>query len=207
MSFHNRRRRYIHLGDQAGFTITELLITFIVVLAVGVTFYTLFKSTVFSFITMQADASSSVQVNSQAYRLATVLRGATGITSADQNEIILYSYFYPSDEHVSLLRYYLQPAGGTVRLMADLTPMSANPPIGTPVSAEQRSFVIVENYHQAPGVSLFTYLDAGGNSITAPVSDLTMIKGVKVTVAAKTSNNAYHSQTVQVSIRNRKTNL
>ena len=61
-------------------------------------------------------------------RVATVLRGATDINSAASADITLYSYFYPTDTYVSLVHYYLQTSGKVTQLMADVTPLSANPP-------------------------------------------------------------------------------
>ncbi len=193
--------------DQAGFTLVELLITFTLIIIIGTTFFVLFKSTLFNFVNLQSDASSSVQLNTQANRVATVLRGATGINSAAANDLVVYSYFYPSDTYVSLLHYYLQTSGGHTKLMADLTPMTANPPTGTPITASKRTFTIIDNYYQATGVNLFTYLDANGSALSLPISDLQTIKGIQVTLTAKTSNNANQTLSVQVSLRNRKTNL
>jgi hypothetical protein len=91
--------------------------------------------------------------------------------------------------------------------MADLTPMTANPPQGTPIVAKKRTFSIIDNYYQASGVKLFTYLDATGNTLSTPIADLQTVKAIRVTVAAKTSNNTNQTMNVQVSLRNRKTNL
>lgn len=194
-------------SDQAGFTLVELLVTLVMVVMVGITFLVIFKSTLFNFINMQADASSSVQLNTQANRVATVLRSVTGINSAAADDLVVYAYFYPSDSYVSLLHYYLQTSGKVTKLMADLTPMSANPPLGTPITAQKRTFTIIDNYYQASGVSLFTYLDASGSALAVPITDLQTIKGVQVTLTSKMSNNANQTLSVQVSLRNRKTNL
>ncbi len=194
-------------GSQEGFTLVELLIAMILVTLVGITFLTLFKSTIFNFVNMQTDATSAVQINTQANRVASVLRSATGINSASADDLVVYAYFYPSDAYVSLLHYYLQTVDGETKLLADLTPMSANPPIGTPITASMRTFTIIDNYYQAAGVDLFTYLDSNGAALSLPIDELQMIKGVQVTLAAKTSNQSNQTMSVQVSIRNRKTNL
>jgi len=91
--------------------------------------------------------------------------------------------------------------------MADLTPYSANPPLGSPVTAKKRTFTIIDNYYAVSGVSLFTYLDANNAALSLPISDLQTIKGVRVALAAKTSNGSNQALSVQVSLRNRKTNL
>ncbi|MFZ1248975.1 MAG: hypothetical protein WAQ24_01495 [Candidatus Saccharimonadales bacterium] len=194
-------------SDEGGFTLVELLITFIVVVMVSITFVTLFKTTLTGFLNMQTDASGAVQINTQANRIASVLRGTTGIVSVATNDMVLYSYFYPSDAFVSQLHYYLVTANGQTRLQADLIPMSANPPTGTLITAKKRTFTIIDNYYNAPGVTLFVYLDASGKALSLPITDLQTIKGVQVTLAAKTSNSSNQTMSIQVSLRNRKTNL
>lgn len=203
----SRNLKHAHATNQAGFTLVELLITFVLVLIVGMTFLVIFKSTLFNFINMQSDATSSVQLNTQANRVATVLRGVTGINSATADDLVVYAYFYPSDTYVSLLHYYLQTSGKATKLMADLTPMTANPPTGTPITAQKRTVTIIDNYYQVSGVTLFTYLDASGSALTPPITDLQTIKGVQVTLASRMSSNANQTLSIQVSLRNRKTNL
>lgn len=193
--------------SEQGFTIIEVLVTTIIIAIVASSFAVIFKSTIFNFINMQTDASTSTALSSQTNRLGMVVRGTTDITAASANSLTIYSYFYPADAYVSTLQYYLRTSGGVTQLVADLTPMSANPPIGTPLTAQKRTFVIVDNYYQAPGVNLFTYLDASGNALALPIADLQSIKGIRVTLAAKASNGSNQVQTVQVSLRNRKTNL
>ncbi len=200
-------QRHKRKNNQKGFTLVELLVTFVMIVIVGLTFGVLFKSSFFNFLNMQTDTSATVQLNTQANRLGMVLRGTTLITSATSNDLVLYAYFYPSDAYVSLLHYYIQANGSTKKLMADLTPMSANPPIGIPITANKRTFTIIDNYYQAIGVNLFTYLDAGGSALTLPLTDLQTIKAIRVTLAAKTSSNSNQTLDVQVSLRNRKTNL
>lgn len=200
-------RRRLTTSDESGFTLVELLITLVLVVIIGITFLTLFKSTLSNFVNMQGDASASVQLNTQANRLANVLRSVTNITSATENDLVVYAYFYPSDSYVSLLHYYLVTNGGTTQLKADLTPMSANPPIGSPLTAQERTFTIIDNYYQAPGTNLFTYLNTTGSPLPMPISDLQSIKGVQITLAAKTSNGSNQTMSIEVSIRNRKTNL
>ncbi|MBP9852501.1 MAG: hypothetical protein QG629_302 [Patescibacteria group bacterium] len=192
---------------QAGFTLLEMLITTILVALAATTFMVLFRSTLFSFLRLQTNGTTAVTLNSQANRIGMVLRGATDITSASANDLVVYSYFYPSDSYVSLLHYYLRTSNGTTQLVADLTPMSANPPTGTPLTASKRTFVIIENYHQVSGTDLFTYMSANGTPLALPVSDLQAIKGIKVTLSSNAYSGSYQQQNVQVTLRNRKTNL
>lgn len=191
-----------------GFTIVELLITTVLVGIVSTTFIVIFKSTIFNSINMQLDATQAVDLNTGAQRLGMVLRGVTSITSATSNDLVVTAYFYPSDTYVSLLHYYITTdAKGSKKLMADLTPYSANPPAGSPITAQKRTFTIINDYYAANGVSLFSYLDANNGTLSMPINDLQTIKGVRVALAAKTSSGSNQSLSVQVSLRNRKTNL
>ena len=125
---------------------------------------------------------------------------------ADDDEVTIYSYFFPTDTYVSLVHYY-QNADSTI-LYADVTPMTSNPPIGTPINENKKTYTVINNLKLAPGVKLFEYLDSAGNALTLPISDLHTIKGVRVNLAV--SNEASPTNqimTVQVSLRNRKTNL
>jgi prepilin-type N-terminal cleavage/methylation domain-containing protein len=191
----------------AGFTLIELMVSIVLMAVIGTTFLVFFKSSIFNYLNLQSDATSLTQINTQAMRVATVMRGVTGITSAANNDIVAYSYFYPSDSYVSLIHYYLQTTNGVTQLLADRTPMTANPPTGTLITSSEQTFTIIDNFYQPSGGTLFTYLDSSGNALTTPISDLQTIKGIQVSLAAKTSNSTNQTMSVQVSLRNRKTNL
>jgi prepilin-type N-terminal cleavage/methylation domain-containing protein len=193
--------------QQAGFTLIELLVGITLMAVIGTTFLVFFKSSLFNYLNLQSSATSLTQINTQAMRVATVMRGATGITSAADNDIVIYSYFYPQDAYVSLVHYYLQTTGGTKQLLADVTPMTSNPPIGTPITDHLRTYTVISNFYQPTGGTLFTYLDASGNAIATPITDLQTVKGIQVNLAAKQNDGSNQAMNVQVSLRNRKTNL
>lgn len=174
---------------------------------IGTTFLVFFKSSFFNYLNLQTDASALTQLSRQTNRVAQVLRGTTGITSVTASDFQGYSYFYPSDTYVSVIHYYLSTTNGVTTLKADVTPMSANPPTGSPLTSQMRTYTIIDNFYQAGGTNLFTYLDASGSALALPISDLQTIKGVRVSLAAKGSNNSNQGVSVDVSLRNRKTNL
>lgn len=195
--------------SQSGLTLVELLVTIVLIGILSTTFSVFFKSSIFNYLDLQKDATSFTQLSSQAARVSNVLRSTTGIVSAGVNDLVVYAYFYPSDAYVSLLHYYVVSSGGTKQLRADLTPMTANPPIGTPISASTRTFVIIDDLYQPSGGALFAYLNANGGALTLPISDLQSIKGMRVSLAAQTvaAGGGNQAVTVEVSLRNRKTNL
>jgi len=137
-----------------------------------------------------------------------VLRGTTDITTIANNDLLFYSYFSPNDANVSQIHYYMSANGK--QLLADVTPMTANPPSGTLITAQKQTFVIVTSWFQLPGVNLFNYLDASGSIMPLPISDLHTIKGIQVNLASPTkapSGTGNDAITIQVMLRNRKTNL
>jgi hypothetical protein len=174
----------------------------------GVTGYSFFNTSLSQYYSLQMEGTALTALASQSQRIATVLRGATDITSVSADDVTCYSYFYPRDSYVSLIHYY--KANGNTQLLADVTPLSANPPTGTLLTAQKKTYKIIEKFYQVPSVNTFEYQDSVGNTLGLPINDLTTVKGIKVNLAvpgsviSKTTN---QSITVQVSLRNRKTNL
>jgi prepilin-type N-terminal cleavage/methylation domain-containing protein len=195
-----------HKTSQAGFTLVELLVVISLVAIVSTTLYTAFQSTYFGYTTLQKDASSLTDLAYQSQRIAKVMRGATILESVAANDITLYAYFAPTDAYVSKVRYYTSADGK--KLFVDITPMTADPPIGTLITAQKRTYTVLDTFKQSNGVPLFTYLSASGSSMTLPISDLNAVKGIKVSLATDVSRSDTNQViAVQVSLRNRKTNL
>jgi prepilin-type N-terminal cleavage/methylation domain-containing protein len=191
---------------QRGFTLVELLIVMILVVLISGTFYTFFKTNLFTYLNLQKDASGFTDLASQSQRIGNVLRGSTDVVSVADDDLVLYGYFYPTDTYVSLIHYY-RNAADTV-LYVDVTPMTANPPIGTPIIANKKTFTIIPAFKAVSGVKLFQYLDSAGAVLGLPITDLHTIKGMQVNLAVPTAiGGGNQSMTLQVSLRNRKTNL
>lgn len=112
--------------EEQGFTILEMVVVIALIGALSVIFFVVFKTTLVSYLDLQKQATSFGQLSSQADRIANVLRGTTSISSAGDNDLTVYTYFYPSDVYVSQVRYYVVN-GATKRLYADLTPIVQTP--------------------------------------------------------------------------------
>jgi prepilin-type N-terminal cleavage/methylation domain-containing protein len=191
---------------QQGFTLVELVVTITLTLIISTTFYTYFKSSFIGYLNLQRDSSGLTDLAIQSQRIASVVRGATDITSVASDDLVMYGYFYPTDAYVSIVHYYLN-SSSTI-LYADVTPMTANPPIGTPITANKKTYKIIDSFNQTPGLTLFNYLDSNGTVLTLPIIDLHNIKGVRINLAVATSSkNNNEAVNVDVSLRNRKTNL
>lgn len=191
--------------DKSGFTLIEILVVITLIGIITVFATTFFITTIDQYFALQQNATAFNDLSSHYQRLANVIRGITGINSAAANDLNIYAYFYPNDTYVSLVHYYI--SGG--KLLADVTPMTANPPSGTPITANKKTYTIIDQFVSISGVDTFVYLDAGNATLASPVSSLNSIKAIKVNLAvpSKAPTNTNQSLTLQLSLRNRKTNL
>lgn len=192
--------------SSAGFTLVELMVVISVVAVMFISFGTFFTNYLILYSKYQQDASSFTELANQSQRIADVLRGVTDIVSESANDLTVYAYFSPADTYVSLTHYYLNAAGTAI--MVDVTPMTANPPIGTPITASKKTYTVISNYYQVPGGSLFNYYDASGAVLSLPISDEHSIMEIEINLAEPGSHTK-NGQTlnITVSLRNRKTNL
>jgi prepilin-type N-terminal cleavage/methylation domain-containing protein len=191
-----------------GYTIVELLLVISLIGIVSTIIYTFFVTSFNQYFALQQDGMLFGDLAAQSQRIAMVTRGLTDITAASSSEITMYSYFSPNDQYVSQIRYY-KNAGGT-SLMADVTPMTANPPTGTLITAQKKTYTVVSPFYTLTGVNTFVYFDGNNNQMSLPITDLHTIQQIQVNLAAPTkapSSTGYDQISVQVSLRNRKINL
>ncbi|NBU33035.1 prepilin-type N-terminal cleavage/methylation domain-containing protein [bacterium] len=195
-----------------GFTIIEVLIALTLAAVLSIVSIEFFSSSFNNYIKLSKDSTNLSEVAGQTQRIARVLRGLTDISDASStNELSVYAYFSPVDTYVSLIRYYKNSEGTVV--YADVTPMTANPPNGSLITANKKTYTIISNFYSVSNVNLFTYLNAAGDDLTTPITDQYTIKGIRISLAVptvvgkNTSSSSYTTTTLQVSLRNRKTNL
>ncbi len=194
--------------DQKGFTIIEVLVALVLTGIITTIIFSFFTTSLNQYLTLQADGMSFGSISMQSQRIATVTRGLTDISYAGDSELTIYAYFSPRDSTMSLIRYYKNPDGS--KFLADVTPMTANPPVGVPITASKQTYTIVEPFYTLSGVSTFVYFDSGGTKLTTPVVDKNTIQQVQINLASPSkapSADGYNLVTVQVSLRNRKVNL
>ena len=192
--------------NEAGFSLVELLVVISLVAIVFFIFASFFTNYLTLYSKYQKDSLSFSEMAQQSQRISQVLRGLTDIVSESANDITVYAYFAPSDNYVSQVHYYLDGTGK--KLMVDITPLTANPPNGTLLTAQKKTYTIISNYYQAPGVNLFNYYDAGGTLQTLPIADEHSIMQIGVNLAEPAGHGSkVQSLNVTVSLRNRKTNL
>lgn len=197
------RSNTLHRTEK-GFTITELIVVMALTAAVTTIAYTFFNSSIRQYLTLQQDGLNFSELSMQSQRVAAVMRGSIDVTNASYTEMTLTAYFSPNDSYVSQIRYYKSAAG--TELLADVVPYTANPPIGTLDTNQARTVTIIDNFKTKAGVNTFEYVDSGGQNMTVPIADLHTIKGLRINLVSGTTATST-SINVQVSLRNRKTNL
>jgi prepilin-type N-terminal cleavage/methylation domain-containing protein len=192
---------------QKGFTLIELVIAIAVSGILSSILFVFFGNSLAQYVTLQEDGSAFTDVSLNSQRIAAVLRGGTNITSATNSSITLYSYFAPNDQYVSIIKYY--PDATSKRLLADVTRMTANPPIGTPINGSLKTVTIIDDFYVPTGTNTFEYLDSAGGTLGMPIADYTTIKGVRINLVTKASkrNSVPTTLSVEVGLRNKKTNL
>lgn len=191
--------------QQAGFSLIELLVVIALVGLIGSMFYNFFSVNLGSYLRLQADASEAAGIAAQSQRVASVVRGTTGIIDASANELTVYAYFYPSDTYVSKVRYYM--SSDKKQLFSDVTPMTSNPPIGTPIPAQLKTYTIAREFYLPASGNLFNFLDASQDVLAFPITDLNAVKTIRINLATQDSSGAAQDTALQVALRNRKTNL
>ncbi|MDQ5885978.1 MAG: hypothetical protein QG628_375 [Patescibacteria group bacterium] len=195
-------------NNSVGFTIIELMVVLVLVGVLTTNMYVFITGSTNQYLTLHADSASFSDLSIQSQRIANVLRGLTDITEASNDGITMYAYFVPNDTYVSIIQYYKNNEG--TKLLADVTPMTANPPIGTPITAKKKTFTIIDNLKNVSGINNFDYLDSAGGLLTMPIADLNTIKGIKVNLAVPVdgpTQGGNSSVSLSVALRNRKTNL
>ncbi len=193
---------------EAGFTIIELLISMTVLGVLTIASFTYFGTTTSQYLNLQKDGMAFNDLTVQSQRISKVLRGLTNISAATNDELTVYAYFQPDDTYVSQVKYYKNSQG--TALYAEVTPMTANPPIGTLIDSQKKTFTIMGNFLSLPNVHLFDYLDSSGGILNMPIADLHTIKGITINLAVPINaptNKGNRTMTSTVSLRNRKTNL
>jgi len=191
-----------------GFTLVELLISMVIVAVLATAFITFFSTSINQYLALHQDSTNIGDLAIKSQRIAKILRGSTDIISAASTDLSVYAYFAPQDTYVSQVRYY-KNATGTV-LLADITPMTSNPPIGSPITASKQTYTIIDNFYSLPGVDTFQYLDSSNTPLPLPISDLKTIKGIQINLAepfTTTIAQGSNPMSLIVSLRNRKTNL
>ena len=157
---------------------------------------------------LQAEGLAQSKLADASFRVTRVLRGANYIESASDDGISAYAYFSPQDAYTSKITYFL--SADQSQLLAEVTPMTADYPIGSLLPDQKKTVVVVDGFNKISGSPTFQYYTSTFSELSSPVTDLQSIKNITVNLYAKiyqSNNNDYASSKVTVNLRNRKTNL
>jgi prepilin-type N-terminal cleavage/methylation domain-containing protein len=189
--------------NQKGFTLIELMVVILVIGVLFATFGVFFNNTLISFLDQQQNSIELTNLQVESTRIGNVIRGATGIVNASPDSLTLYSYFNLSDPYVSEVTYYLNSQKN--QLLASVTPMSDNPPIGQPITSETKQYVIISKYDYSSSKGLFTYYGLGQNILYPPITDNNLIISVGINLISPVAgfNNKSQSLNLIISLRNR----
>lgn len=194
--------------EQVGFTLPELILVIAMSSLLIVTLFIFTSNTVSSYMRMQAQGLAYSKATEGAFRISRVLRSANFVEEAEDDRFTAYTYFAPQDAYTSKITYYLNAT--QTQLLADVTAMTADYPVGTLIPSSTKTVVVVDQFLKRAGVPTFTYSTANHTDISTPVSDLQAIKNVSVNIYARlyeSNDQKFASSSVSVNLRNRKTNL
>ena len=201
MSFHKPSK-------QSGITITELLVVLIASSILLTTLYVFTSNSINDFMRLQAEGLAHNKLSENSTRITKVMRGINQIEVAEADTITAYSYFAPHDLYTSKIRYYLN--ANQDKLLAEVTPMTANYPIGTLLTNQTRTVTIIDGFKKVPNKDTFMYYDGELTQLTSPVTEKQTIKNITVQLFVKkykSTNPDYVSTISSVNLRNRKSNL
>lgn len=197
------------LLNNRGLTFVELIVVIVMSSFLAIIISTFIVRTFTIFFDLQTQGLAQSKVTDASFRISKVFRGITYIENAEANTITGYTYFAPNDQYTSKITYYLNSS--TNKVMAEVTPMTADYPIGSLLNGEKRTVTIIDNYYPVNGLSLFQYYNANYDALSAPVTDKQSIKNITVNLQSgyntNKNNGKYTSSSISVNLRNRKTNL
>lgn len=190
--------------NSRGYTIIELLVVIVITTAIAfpLTSFAIKGWTSYTF--LEAQSSTSLELNILANRIAKVVRGATSVDTAQANTLIVYGYFSPQDTTIKKIRYFIS---GT-NLNIGVTPPGGTAPNytydpATEVVTTTRIDLVMS------GNSLFTYYDDAGNQLTGAFAT-SQVKNIGIYLGANPNVKQVPkpiSLTTRVTLRNLKTNL
>ena len=189
---------------QHGYSLVELLVVMTLTSMIAVPLVIFSYKGLSSYEFLQAQSDTSTELSSLSQRIGKVVRGATGVLSAQPNTLTMYGYFSPADTEVKKIRYFIN---GTNLNIGVTKPDSAVQPFTYNNYLEIVTTTRVDL--AMGGTPMFTYYDDAGNLLTAGFS-VGQVKAIGLYVAANPrvkQLNVPVSLTTRVTLRNFKTNL
>ncbi len=193
--------------DSKGFTLFELIVVMMVSSFLLISLFGFTSRSINSFMKMQAEGLARSKLADGVFRVSQVLRSSNFVEEANADSFTAYAYFAPQDLYTSKIRYYLSPSQD--QLLADVTPMTADYPVGTLLTGQQRTVVVIDKFYKRTSYPTFQYFTSTNTELSAPVSNMDSIDNITVNLYTKVyqATDEYKSSTLTVNMRNRKSNL
>ncbi len=189
---------------QGGYTLIELLVVVVLVGILSIPLATFTFQGMASYQYLQDESNTSIELSTLSERIAKVVRGTTGVVTAQNNTLTIYGYFSPADSVVDEISYFVSGKNFEVGV---ITPTGTAPNYTYNV-ANQKNTVLRDDLAMG-ATPIFTYYDSSGNALASGFST-GQIYQIGITVAANpntTRLNVPISIATRVTLRNFKTNL
>jgi prepilin-type N-terminal cleavage/methylation domain-containing protein len=190
--------------NRGGYSLVEFLVVMALMglLVTPITLFLIRGLTSYQYLQEQSD--TSVDLSTLSERIAKVVRGTTGILTAQANTLSMYGYFSPQDTVVKKIRYFI--SGNNLEI--GVTPPTGTAPNYTYNSANEVVTIVRVDLSMG-STPMFTYYDDTGNALASGFA-VGQIKEIGIYVAANPNTkfqNVPLSVTTRVTLRNYKTNL
>jgi hypothetical protein len=189
---------------ERGYSLVELLIVMTLTTMIAVPLVVFSYKGLTSYEFLQAQSNTSTELNSLTSRIAKVVRGTTGVITAQDNTLTIYGYFSPQDTVVKKIRYFV--SGNNLNI--GVTPPTGTAPNYTYNAADE--VITTDRIDLSMGSTpMFTYYDDAGNKLPNGFTT-TQIKAIGIYVAANPRTKQLSvpiAITTRVTLRNFKTNL
>ena len=189
---------------QGGYTLIELLVVVVLVgiLSVPLAIFTFQGMQSYQY--LQDQSNTSIELSTLSERIAKVVRGTTGVVTAQSNTLTIYGYFSPADSVVDEISYFVSGNNFEVGV---ISPTGTAPNYTYNVANEK--IKILRSDLSMGATPIFTYYDSAGTALANGFST-NQVYQIGITVAANpntTRLNVPVSISTRVTLRNFKTNL
>jgi prepilin-type N-terminal cleavage/methylation domain-containing protein len=188
----------------AGYSLIELLVVMGIISLISVPLTSFMIRGVTSFTFLEAQSNTSLELNTLSARVTKVIRGTTGIDTAQPNTLILYGYFSPQDTVIKKIRYFISGTNLDIGVTppTGTAPSYTYDPLNEVITTTRVDLVM-------GGQPLFTYYDDSGNTLSGAFN-ASQVKEVGLFISANPNQRAVPvpiSLSTKVTLRNLKVNL
>jgi len=191
-------------SGQGGYTLIELLVVVVLVgiLTIPLAIFTFQGLASYQY--LQDESNTSIELSTLSERIAKVVRGTTGVVTAQNNTLTIYGYFSPADSVVDEISYFV--SGNNLEIGVT-TPTGTAP--NYTYNPANETITVARDDLALGSTPMFTYYDSSGNQLPNGFAT-SQIYQIGIYVAANPNINRLNvpiSIATRVTLRNFKTNL